>query len=217
MNFLIDAGGVREFRDWLILAPARELRIDAFIDDTRHPIINHAVVRSVQTYEEIFMSSLPADYPTDALAAFELLKSRKSLSVDDMKVLAMIENFGECFYQAIARGVPNAEAKALLQRSGQEERGHAARLIKAIKLKGGSFELPKDEDNVFIQSAPKEIMADGDFMSGLAQGEMDGDLQYQAWADAEPNAEVAKLLRQNGREETRHGERIAEVKKLLAL
>ena len=163
------------------------------------------------------MNALPADYPTDALAAFALLKSRPSLSIDDMKVLAMIENFGECFYQAIARNVPNAEAKALLLRSGQEERGHAARLLKAIKLKGGSFEMPADQDNVFIQQAPHEIMADGDFMSGLAQGEMDGDLQYQAWADAEPDPEVARLLRQNGKEETRHGERIAEVKKLLAM
>jgi rubrerythrin len=163
------------------------------------------------------MSMLPAEYPADALAAFELLKSRQSLSIDDMKVLAMIENFGECFYQAIARGVPNDEAKALLHRSGQEERGHAARLVKAIKLKGGSFELPSDKDNPFLQAAPQLIPSDADFMNGLAQGEMDGDLQYQTWADAEPNPEVAKLLRQNGKEETRHGERIAQVKKLLAM
>ena len=50
----------------------------------------------------------------------------------------------------------------------------------------------------------------------LTQGEVDGDLSYQAWADAEENAEVADLLRLNGREETRHSERVGEVKRLLA-
>ena len=41
-------------------------------------------------------------------------------------------------------------------------------------------------------------------------------LVYQVWADAEKNPQIADLLRLNGREETRHGERVTEVKKLLA-
>ena len=47
--------------------------------------------------------------------------------------------------------------------------------------------------------------------------EDDGDLVYQSWADAEPDPEVAKLLRQNGREEARHGERVNEVRRLLGM
>jgi hypothetical protein len=43
------------------------------------------------------------------------------------------------------------------------------------------------------------------------QGERDGDAGYQRWADNEPDPEVARLLRLNGREETIHGERVSEV------
>ena len=50
-------------------------------------------------------------------------------------------------------------------------------------------------------------------MAALMQGEADGDLVYQVWADAESDPKVAELLRQNGREETRHGERVEQVKK----
>ena len=38
---------------------------------------------------------------------------------------------------------------------------------------------------------------------------------YQRYADQEPNAEVAELLRQNGREETRHGQRASRVIEIL--
>ena len=51
----------------------------------------------------------------------------------------------------------------------------------------------------------------------LQQAEVDGDLQYQQWADAETHPEVAQLFRLNGREEIRHFERVAEVKKRLAI
>ena len=51
----------------------------------------------------------------------------------------------------------------------------------------------------------------------LQQAEMDGNLQYQQWADAETNPEVAQLFRLNGREETRRFARVAEVKKRLAI
>ena len=38
---------------------------------------------------------------------------------------------------------------------------------------------------------------------------------YQTYAAHEPNAEVAALLLQNGREETRHGQRVEQVIALL--
>lgn len=163
------------------------------------------------------MVLLPAGYPEQAFDAFAYLTTRKQLSVEDMQVLAMIECFGEAFYLLLADNVSNPEAKTLLTRNGNEERGHAHRLLKAIKLKSGSeFALPANEDNPFFKFCPMELTCDDDLIAALAKGEADGDLVYQVWADAESNPQVADLLRLNGREETRHGERVNEVKKLLA-
>ena len=61
------------------------------------------------------MATLPAGYPEDAFEAFALLKTRDELTVDDLKVLALIELYGECFYQRLAAGVEHAEARALLE------------------------------------------------------------------------------------------------------
>jgi len=41
--------------------------------------------------------------------------------------------------------------------------------------------------------------------------EYSGDASYRRHADAEPNDEVAELLRQNGRQETHYGEWVAQV------
>ena len=163
------------------------------------------------------MTTLPAGCPTDAFAALDYLKSRPTLAIDDLKVLAMIETYGEVFYQVLARGVPDEESKKLLLRNGAEERGHAHRLLKAINLKGGAFELPSNEDNPFNPFALDEVPANSELLGMLQQAEVDGDLQYQQWADAETNSEVAQLLRLNGREETRHFERVAEVRKRLGI
>lgn len=164
------------------------------------------------------MASLPAGYPSDAFAAFDFLKTRETLSVEDLKVLAMIECYGEVFYHLLARGVDDEEAKALLTRNGQEERGHAHRVLKAIRLKSGeAFELPGVDDNPFMALAPSAVPANAELLAMLQQGEIDGDLVYQKWADAEPNPEVAQLYRLNGKEETRHCERVTEVKKRLQL
>lgn len=163
------------------------------------------------------MAALPAGYPEQAFDAFAYLTTRKQLSVEDMQVLAMIECFGEAFYMLLADNVTHPEAKALLTRNGNEERGHAHRLLKAIKLKSGSeFALPANADNPFFKFCPSEVKCDDEVISALEKGEAEGDLVYQVWAEAESDPQVADLLRLNGREETRHGERVSEVKKLLA-
>ena len=163
------------------------------------------------------MTTLPPGCPTDAFAALDYLKSRATLSIDDMKILAMIETYGEVLYEVLARGVPDEASKALLLRNGAEERGHAHRLLKAIALKGGSFDLPSHQENPFNPFALDEVPVNSELLGMLQQAEVDGDLQYQQWADAETNPEVAQLFRLNGREETRHFERVAEVKKRLAI
>jgi rubrerythrin len=133
-----------------------------------------------------------------------------------LQVLAMIESWGEAFYETLARDVGDVQARELLQRNAQEERGHAYRIVKAIAMKGGvPFELPAAADNPFLKDGAGQFALTVDFMTMLERAEVDGDLQYQAWADAEPNPEVAKLYRQNGAEETRHSERITEVRRRL--
>jgi hypothetical protein len=162
------------------------------------------------------MFALPQGYPPDISAAFGILKSRTKLSIDDMRVLALIEAAGEEFYLRIAKSVRNPDAAALLTQNGREELGHAHRLLKAIVAAGGeSFELPAPNENPFVAGFPAEFPATPEFIGSLESGEKDGDRIYQTWADAAANAEVAKVLRQNGREETRHGERDAQVIKLL--
>jgi rubrerythrin len=163
------------------------------------------------------MTALPAGYPDEAFAAFAFLKDRRQLTADDFKVLALIECYGEAFYFKLAEGVAHPEAKALLRRNGQEERGHAHRMLKAIRLKTGeAYELPADAENPFFRNLPAEVACDAGIIAALEAGEADGDLSYQAWADNEPDPAVAELLRLNGREESRHGERATEVRRLLA-
>lgn len=161
------------------------------------------------------MTSIPSGYPNDQIAAFSLLATRDKLSLDDLKILALLEAAGESFYLAAADAVESDEAKDLLRRNGQEERGHAHRLLKAIELLGEEFKLPADADNPYIQPMDLAGVINADLLNIIQQSELDGDLQYQVWADAESNQQVAKILRQNGVEETRHGERVAQVVALL--
>ena len=57
---------------------------------------------------------------------------------------------------------------------------------------------------------------DAELFPLIAKAELDGDAGYQRWADRESDPEVAKLLRQNGREETVHSERVRRVQEILA-
>ncbi len=163
------------------------------------------------------MSNIPAGYPSTQPEAFQFLANRKKLGIDDLKILALLEAAGETFYLALAEASANEEIKALLTRNGQEERGHAHRLLKAISLLGTeAYTLPADAENPYILPMKLDGMLNKDFLAMIEKAEMDGDLTYQTWADAEPNAEVAKLYRLNGSEETRHGQRVAQVKELLS-
>ena len=161
------------------------------------------------------MTSIPSGYPDDQIEAFALLATREKLSIDDMKILALLEAAGEHFYLAAAAAVDHPEAKDLLTRNGQEERGHAHRLLKAMALLGEQYTLPADADNPYVQPMDLNGIINADLLDIIQQSEVDGDLQYQVWADAEANDAVAKILRQNGAEETRHGERVSQVAALL--
>ena len=138
----------------------------------------------------------------------------ETLDVAGMELLMRVEFSGEDFYFALADRIGNDEAADLLRKNGREETGHARRLERAIALKQGrEYERAEEAHPRFSIPLPDTI--DASLFPAIVQAELDGDAGYQRWADREPNADVAKLLRQNGREETVHGERVRRVAEIL--
>jgi len=157
--------------------------------------------------------SQPAPSP-DFFAAVAELGRLERLDVAAMRFAFRIERSGETFYHALADRIGDARAAELLRKNGREERGHAERLRRAIGIKlGREFEPEAADLAPFTITLPPVIPPK--LLPGIVQGELDGDAGYQRWADAEQNPEVQRLLRQNGREETVHGERVREVIALL--
>jgi rubrerythrin len=151
---------------------------------------------------------------TDSGSAFAAIGSLDRLDVEALKVLYRVENSGEDFYNALADRVDNPQAAELLRRNGREEAGHARRVLRAIVAKVGTdFEPTPEMQQRFPVSVPDSVSPR--LLARLVQGEIDGDAGYQRWADNEPDPEVARLLRLNGREETLHGERAKQVLSLL--
>ena len=162
------------------------------------------------------MSNLPANPPSDVMAALNQLNEKSRLDVEDLKLMVLVECSGEPFYFGLADAAPDAESADLLRKNGKEERAHAHRCKKAIEiLTGEPYEIPTDEENPYC-GGPVMAVCDPGFLEMLKGLEMNGDAVYQTWAENEPNDEVAALLRQNGKEETRHGERVGQVLERMA-
>jgi len=117
-----------------------------------------------------------------------------------------LEFDGERLYETIADRIAHAEAADLVRRNGREEAVHGERLMKAIALKTGEPYEPARRGTGTDIELPATISAK--FLRRVAQGEHEGGASYQAWADNEPNEEIARLLRQNGREEVMHARRV---------
>jgi hypothetical protein len=152
------------------------------------------------------MTSAPSSEPNFFTAATAVLDV-ETLDVPAMELLFKLECSGEDFYNGLADRIGNDEAAELLRRNGREEVGHARRLEQAIAIKlGGSYtpsaELLERYDVPLPDSIGPELLPI------IVQAEIDGDASYQRWADAETDPEVASLLRRNGREESKHGERV---------
>jgi rubrerythrin len=152
--------------------------------------------------------------PMDFFAASAAVARSKTMDVPTMELVFRLENSGEDFYNALADRVDNEEAAELLRRNGREELGHARRIRRAITLKLGTEWEPSEEAMTrFAIPLPDEISVD--VFPAIVKAEVDGDAGYQRWADNEPDPEIARLLRLNGREETIHGERVAKALEIL--
>ena len=153
-----------------------------------------------------------ADRMTDELdfaSASQALAGLEQLDVPAMELMYKLECSGEDFYNLLADRIGNDEAAVLLRRNGKEELGHARRIARAIAIKQGSeFEPSAELQERYAVALPEVI--DPAMLPFIVAGEQAGDAGYQVWADNEPDPEVARLLRLNGREETLHGERVAQ-------
>jgi rubrerythrin len=149
------------------------------------------------------------------MSALAHLEGKDRLEVDDMMLMVLLETSGEPLYQTLASLAPDGEASDLLLQNGREETAHAHRLKRAIEISTGRpFEMPTLAQNPYAEPPPF-VEITPEILAGFVAGEDNGNAGYQKWADNETNTEIAELLRQNGREETRHGERVARVAEIL--
>lgn len=146
----------------------------------------------------------------DFASANATVAAADELDVPTMEILVRVEATGEAFYDLLAERIGNPEAAELLRRNGREEMGHARRIQRAIALKAGDgYVAPADLTEPLPVSLPETV--DLAILPFIVSGELEGDSGYQAWADKEDDPEVARLLRLNGREETKHAQRLEQV------
>lgn len=159
---------------------------------------------------------IPAGAPGSIGEAFAHINAVDAPSVDQLKVMVLLEAAGQELYNRMAEGTDNAEVVALLQHNGREEMAHAHRVAKAIRaISGESYLPPEAGDNPYLAGAIPSAPVTSDGLKGLAQGEFAGEGLYEKWAANIGNDEAAKLFRQNGKEEVEHGHRLFEAAELL--
>jgi rubrerythrin len=162
------------------------------------------------------MTDRPANMPPDFESALGYIMGVSAPTIDDFKLMVYVEAGGEAFYAGLANAAPNQGIKDLLNQNGREERAHAHRVKRVIeKLSGEKFDVPEPADNPYYVE-PEGMTVDEDMLKFLIEAEIGGEALYEGWASGVGDAECADLLRQNGKEEIRHGERAREAIGLLS-
>jgi hypothetical protein len=160
---------------------------------------------------------LPPEAPQSLGEAFAHLGTVTAPSVADLKVMVLLEAAGLTLYEKTAEGTEHPGVIALLRHNGREELAHAHRVSKAIlAISGEDFPPPEPADNPYLQGGAMPFAAvTPEGLTKLAQGEFGGEALYESWAANTANAEAARLMRLNGKEETDHGNRLLEAAALL--
>jgi len=162
------------------------------------------------------MIELSETMPKTANEAGAYIFTVSQPTLDDFKVMVMLEAAGQGFYAALAEAAPNIEVRALLEKSGREELGHAHRVARVIKqVFGQDFAVPAPEQNPYYMK-PAGLAVTPELLDSITQGENAGEALYDGWAAGLDDAEAARQLRQNGVEERGHGERAQLAKAMLA-
>jgi len=160
--------------------------------------------------------TLPAGAPATLGEAFAHINQLTSPSLDDLKIMVLLEAAGLELYRGVSASTDNAEIAALMDHNGREELAHAHRVSKAIlAISGEEFLPPEPADNPYLATALPGMVASPDMLRGLAKGEFFGETLYETWAGNAENAEAARLFRLNGKEEADHGNRLLEAAALL--
>ena len=158
----------------------------------------------------------PAGAPATIGEAFAHINKVTAPTIDDLKVMVLLEAAGLDLYRGMVPGTDNAEVAALLEHNGREELAHAHRVAKAImEISGEEFLPPESVDNPYLASPFPAMPITAEALRGLSQGEFGGEGLYERWAANTDNAEAARLFRLNGGEERDHGNRLIAAAALL--
>jgi rubrerythrin len=155
------------------------------------------------------------DSPMNFFEATMAIGAAEKLDIETAELLIRVENSGDVLYNELASRLNNEEAADLLRKNGREEVGHARRMMKVLSLKLGTEYVPSAEVlEKFEVDLPDSL--DASSLPMIVEGELQGDIGYQKWASHETDPEIIELLLRNGREETKHAERIKQAIEILA-
>lgn len=163
------------------------------------------------------MIPLPQGAPPTIRDAFVHIGTVTNPTVLDLKVMVLVEAASQELYRSSAEGSDNPEIIELLHANAREEFVHAERASEVIAvLSGEQFPAPVAADNPYlVEGAFPIVELTPEALRKLADTEFGGEVFYGVWADNVGNAEAARLLRQNGKEESDHGNRLLRVAEIL--
>lgn len=143
----------------------------------------------------------------DFFEATMRIGAAETLDDETAELLIRVENSGDVLYDALADRLGNEDAAKLLRLNGREEVGHAKRIMQVLSIRHGAQYVPPAH---VLEKFPVDLpdTIDASTLPLIVEGEFQGDLGYQKWAAAESDPEIIELLLRNGREETKHGERV---------
>ena len=159
---------------------------------------------------------LPTGAPPTLGEAFGYIAGLTAPTLDDLKVMVLLEAAGQELYRGISAGSDNPAVVALLEHNGREELAHSHRVSKAIMaISGEAYPPPEAADNPYLTGPMLQVPLTVEGLRGLAEGEFGGEKMYETWAANSSNEEAARLFRLNGKEEAEHGNRLIEAAGLL--
>lgn len=154
------------------------------------------------------MYALPPNAPTNLYEAFAYIGSVRQPTIDDLKLMLLLEAAGKGMYDDLAADAVDPDVRHMLLESGQDEYLHAQRLAQVLSLLTNEpHSVPSSEENPYFVGWQKPDLS-ADLIEKLATAEAGGESLYEGWAKSCPNPDAATLLRENGSEEAVHAERM---------
>lgn len=162
------------------------------------------------------MYAIPEGCPSNMYEAFAYIGTVAQPTIDDLKLMVLLEAAGKTMYDDLADDVEAADLKEMLVDSGREEYLHAERVSRAIEiLTGTSYPVPAAGQNPYMVGWVKPRLT-RELADSLAMAEAGGEQLYGSWASHCANDEISALFEQSGREETYHARRLEKIAALLA-